>query len=67
MAREIDASWRDNPTCPHCGYVETDTYDMDHSDGAETEMECGSCLKSYEVRTDVMIRWTSRKIEGEWP
>lgn len=67
MTSGIDASWCDNPTCPHCGYVETDTYDMNHSDGAETEMTCNSCGKDYEVMANVMIRWSSRKMYGDYP
>lgn len=67
MGDEIDASWCDSPTCPHCGYVETDVCDMDHSDSAETEMTCGSCGEDYEVMANVMIRWDSRKMDGDYP
>lgn len=67
VSNEIDASWCDNPTCPHCGKEEDDYCDIDHSDGAETEMTCGACGKDYEAMANVMIRWSSRKMNEDYP
>lgn len=67
MGDEIDASWCYDPTCPYCGHEATDACDIDHSDGAVTAMTCGSCGKDYEAEANIMIRWSSRKMEGEWP
>ena len=55
------------PHMPHCGHEETDAYDIDHSDGGETKMTCGSCGKDYEVMANVMTRWSSRKMDGDYP
>lgn len=64
---DIDFTWCDRPTCPHCGNAEDDYCDIDHSDGGETEMNCGSCGEDYVVQANVLIRWNSRKPGEDYP
>ncbi len=54
--KEIDTKYTREITCPHCGYVESDSYEF--NDG---EYECGECGASYEVERIITVEYTTYK------
>ena len=53
-----DTEWTNEPTCPYCGHVETDAWELGDPE-AVTEGWCGSCGKDYLLTGSVTIRWLS--------
>ncbi len=53
---EIDTKYTREITCPHCGYVESDSYEF-----SEGEYECGECGESYEVERIVTVEYSTYK------
>jgi transcription elongation factor Elf1 len=62
---EIDTEYTDFITCPYCGYVECDSWDIDFDNGECTEIECGICGKEMFVERTMSINYTTRKIINE--
>ncbi len=52
-----DTDYTDEITCPHCGYVCSDSWEI--SDG---KRECGDCGREYEVERDVVVTYCTTKI-----
>ena len=59
MTEDRDTSWTDEPVCPHCGYVETDSWEIDFGGdfGSETESTCDSCGEEYFLRRHCVVTY----------
>ncbi len=66
----FDCEYTKKPTCPHCGYVEKDDWDMFTREvGLEfnVECDCNSCGEPMMVARMVTFWYTTRKTEtGGW-
>lgn len=54
-----------NIICPYCGWEDKDSwevFDGEDGDGAETEVDCGNCEKTFSVILNVEFSYTSKKI-----
>jgi hypothetical protein len=59
-AEDIDTYRTDNLVCPHCGYIDKDSWEMpDSSDKAE----CPECGKTFAYDRQYDVTYTSQKIE----
>jgi transcription elongation factor Elf1 len=60
-----DTSYTDQPTCPHCGYVETDAWEIDFG-GMEGDvvMACGKCDEDYNLSRSVTIHYSSEPLRA---
>ena len=61
----VDTSWTDQPTCPYCGYVERDAWEIDFEgiDG-DVEHSCASCGEDYMLTRNAIITYTSERKKG---
>ena len=60
--------YTDEAVCPHCGQVVQGTYeifagDSDEGDGATAEDICANCDKQFEIRRNIEITYTTKKME----
>lgn len=51
--------WEDSITCPHCGNVDEESYELD--DVGETE--CNACGEPFSYERHTMIRYSTEKLE----
>jgi transposase-like protein len=53
------------PTCPYCGHVERDAWEIDFGPGldGDTEHTCHSCGKDYFLSREVTVRYASHKLD----
>ena len=60
---EIDTDYTPNVVCPHCGYVDEDSWEIDFGDSgdAETEIDCANCDESFIACRMVTVDYSSRK------
>lgn len=58
-----DCMLQNEVTCPLCGYVFRDSWEMELSE-YEEEIECRSCEKSFMVTKVVDVSYTSEPIGG---
>jgi len=50
-------------TCPHCGYEDTDSFQLESEE--ETSMLCANCSKEFNVLKEVEITYSTWKIDGK--
>jgi len=62
--RVADTSWTDQPTCPCCGHVETDAWEIDFKgiDG-DVEHSCASCGEDHNLTRNAIITYTSEPLK----
>jgi transcription elongation factor Elf1 len=62
MSDTIETHRQDFITCPHCGYAERDSWEVDFGPGLEgdTEVQCGKCEKIFEVSRQIDVYYTSK-------
>jgi hypothetical protein len=62
----MDTEHRDKPICPHCGYEETDAWEMDFGglEGCE-EFECGMCSEPFFCTKSVTISYSTKPINAK--
>ena len=60
---EIDTDYTPNVVCPHCGYVDKDSWEIDFGDSgdAETEIDCANCDEAFIACRMVTVDYSSRK------
>ncbi len=59
---EIDCWRTDEIVCPHCGEQFTDSWEYGDAEDIG-DVECGECDKTFYVRREIDISYTSEKIE----
>ena len=64
----VDTSYTDLATCPYCGHVERDSWEIGGGYEGDTENTCNACGATYDVRISVVTTYTTRKqTKGEEP
>ena len=56
---KIDCEMQNEPTCPYCGCTEDEYWDV--SEGG-TDLECGSCGRTYHCTKNVQTDFTSEEL-----
>ena len=59
---DYETRYNSEVTCPHCGYVFSDSWEID-IDNYEEEIDCRKCEKPFLVYRDVTVTYCSRKKE----
>lgn len=59
MSGTIDYEGTANITCPHCGYVDIDSWEQPDSG----EDVCGACGEEFHFERDVCVSYTTCKKE----
>ena len=49
-------------TCPHCGYVHRNSWELPGSDGEVNTTTCGKCEADFEYYRNVEVTFVSMKI-----
>jgi hypothetical protein len=64
---EFDTKWTTFPVCPHCGKADQDWWDgLSHKwDGDSWEVNCGFCMKEYQVTISVDTTFDTKKIKED--
>ena len=65
MSDAPHTDYRDEATCPYCGYVGRDSWELFGPDDEDNDAQCGSCGKEYRVSRNVSVTYTSQKMEPE--
>lgn len=61
-----DFSFTDEPTCPYCGYVERDAWEVNFGGiEDETEHTCKSCGEEYFLSRTVYISYSTKSLKGQ--
>jgi transcription elongation factor Elf1 len=62
---EIENLYNRRLTCPYCGHVETDSWEIaaGGEDGDIGQTNCGECNREYEYTINVDITYSSNKIK----
>lgn len=63
--KRINTDYQSKVTCPHCGDVNEDTWDLDLDEDIIDELECGVCEKKFSVQTDVTVEYSTAKIDPD--
>ena len=58
---EKDTENTDFIVCPHCGYEDRDSWDVDFNNNETTYIECGDCGKEMFVERCVSVTYSSYK------
>lgn len=58
MEEDIDTDHTDNLVCPHCGYVDKDSWEMPDS---SEDTKCPECGKPFGYNRECTITYTSWK------
>ncbi len=61
MSIETDGTL--NVTCPHCGYEDKDSWEIDFGAGTdgESDQECGRCGEPFKAFREVSVTYSTRK------
>lgn len=59
-AEEFHTSRTHDPVCPHCDYVDMNSWELNVD---EDQYECGSCDKPFIASAEIVRYWTTRKIK----
>lgn len=63
---DFDTEYTDFITCPYCGEVHQDSWEIELAlDAEEGEWECQYCGKTFLVEIDHSVSYTTRKEEGK--
>jgi len=57
----FDTDYQSNPVCPHCGYQEKDSREIDFSKDDYVEIECARCSETIGVERHVDVTYSTRK------
>lgn len=62
-----DTAHRDNIVCPHCGYEERDSWEVDFGPGleGETEHQCARCCEAMKAERHCTVTYTTAKSPNE--
>ena len=63
---EYETERTENIVCPHCGYEDRDSWEVDFGPGfdGDTTVVCGSCEKEFYASRMVDVCYTTRKLKG---
>jgi len=59
---ELKTALEDNATCPYCGHIEINSWELCGDDGTNI---CGRCEKEYNFTRNVEITYSTSPIERE--
>lgn len=59
---KIEHEYTDNIVCPHCGYENESSWELNMSDGDKEEMVCGSCDKVMTVYCEITVKYSTEKV-----
>ena len=59
---EVD--WNDHATCPYCGHVEADSWEIDFGTNGSAEVTCSACDKDYHCQQHVTVNYSSSRKGG---
>lgn len=63
METEIDTAYQNQITCPYCGHIHKDSWEMTNGgDEEDVEVECAQCERAFRVTTHITIRYSSLKL-----
>ena len=65
MSDEIRCTMTDEVVCPHCGYVDGDSWEWFRDGPEEREIECPQCGKVFLAEAEYEVSYTSREIPQE--
>lgn len=59
-----------NVTCPYCGHVDTDSWELDFGLSSDEEIlaECGACEETFKVARTIEVTYSSilpEDVKGE--
>lgn len=57
--KEFDTDFTDELTCPHCGYEDSDCWELSENDG---EICCDSCGEEFYYNRHIEVTYTTRKL-----
>jgi NADH pyrophosphatase NudC (nudix superfamily) len=57
--KDTDTLYADDMICPHCGHKETEPTEVPWTEDCETERVCNDCSKTFFVRVDITVRWST--------
>ena len=60
---EFDCEGTDECVCPHCGYEETDSWEIGAGREEDGETECSSCGKPYAYSRHVRVTYSTEKLK----
>lgn len=65
--REIDCELTDDVVCPYCGYVHSDSWEINFGHGldGETNVSCDDCGKEFCCTRSITVYYTSTPIEAK--
>lgn len=69
MPQPLDTEHTDSIVCPHCGYEDLDSSEVDFGPGleGETEHECADCGQRMTVERHCAVSYTTAKVENVDP
>jgi transcription elongation factor Elf1 len=59
MEGEIDSDYTEEITCPHCGYVHSDSWEVGENSG---NTECDSCKKPFAYERNTSVTYSTTKL-----
>lgn len=64
MSKEIETEYTEYVTCPHCGFKDKDSWEIDFGSGmdGDVEMPCDSCGEEFLASRRVTVRYYTYKI-----
>lgn len=60
---EIETDYTREITCPYCGHVFSDSWEVNQSGGMEwdAEVDCGECDETFIASRNVSVTYSTRK------
>jgi transcription elongation factor Elf1 len=59
--KDFDTDYQQNITCPYCGYVDGDSWEVQFEANEEAQLECCDCEKKFTVIRNVSVDYSSYK------
>jgi len=51
----------DQAVCPHCGFVDQDSWELGNGEDGQFVTDCGSCGKAFLVNRSIRITYSTEK------
>ena len=60
----METQYEDDVTCPYCGHVDRDSWELDFGPGFEgdEDFECGACGETFHASREVSVSYSTWKI-----
>ena len=49
--------------CPYCGYEDQDSWEIGHGEECDTETDCASCGRTFQVSRHISVTYTTKRME----